>query len=965
MRPITEKRDVQDRIIEYLQSIGWEYIPPADIQEKRGFDIKEPFIIEILEKKLKELNPGIITDENVGDVIRKLKSISSTLTGNQEFLEYLRGNKTVYVEKEKRERNFKLIDFENIEKNHFAFTKEFWFEEREKRRLDIVLFVNGMPICDFELKSPTVWEAEEEAFEQVRIYNNDLPELFKYLQFYAVSEGISLFYGPTWKYESKTFYRWKAENGFNFEKIVKTFFDKREVINTLKSYIVFMTVDEELQKYILKQHQRRAIAKIIRRVLEEKKKKGLIWHTQGAYKSLTMIVSADELRKMPELENPTILVVVDRLELEHQIYQNFQAYGYPNLIRAESKNHLRELLESDFRGLIITTIHKFEGMPKHINNRENIILLIDEAHRSQEGDLGNYMRGALPNAFYFGFTGTPIDRTKIGKGTFLAFGYPPDEPYLDKYTIDESIEEGTTVPLYYTLAKTELHVDKETLEEEFFKVVEEEGIVSIEGINKVIERAEKLKAVLKAKDRIDKIAQHIAEHYTKVVEPLGFKAFIVAVDREGCALYKEAIDKYLPEEYTKVVYTSDYKDSDLLKKYHITEEEEKRIRKDFKSPDRLPKILIVTEKLLTGYDAPILYVMYLDKPLKDHTLLQAIARVNRPYIGKTCGLIIDYIGIFENLRRALAFYSRDIEAGLIDFGKLKERFKELMEKADTILKEIDLEDETKRIQNIIDYFFEEEKRKEFVKIFKQIQEIYEILSPDEFLRDYIEKYKLLVQIYEIIYQTYNPSAERKRIRRDILKKTENLIKENVELSDIVDNLPFYEINEDIANTIKADKISQRVKIANLYRSIKIHIESKRSESPYLLSIAEKVEEIITQLRERQRSVESALEELIKIAEEIARAEGEQKNSGLNREEFSYFWILKRYDFENSEKISQDICKIIAEKEHWMFNENVERELRKELYKQLLENYKGKGDIEKLRKLVDELLGISRIIRGEG
>ncbi len=964
MRPITEKRDVQDRIIEYLQSIGWEYIPPADIQEKMGFDIKEPFIIEILEKKLKELNPGIITDENVNDVIRKLKFISSTLTGNQEFLEYLRGNKTVYVEKEKRERNFKLIDFENIEKNHFAFTKEFWFEDREKRRLDIVLFINGIPICDFELKSSTVWEAEEEAFEQVRIYNNDLPELFKYLQFYAVSEGISLFYGPTWKYESKTFYRWKAENGFNFEKIVKTFFDKREVINTLKSYIVFMTVDEELQKYILKQHQRRAIAKIIRRVLEEKKK-GLIWHTQGAYKSLTMIVSADELRKMPELENPTILVVVDRLELEHQIYQNFQAYGYPNLIRAESKNHLRELLESDFRGLIITTIHKFEGMPKHINNRENIILLIDEAHRSQEGDLGNYMRGALPNAFYFGFTGTPIDRTKIGKGTFLAFGYPPDEPYLDKYTIDESIEEGTTVPLYYTLAKTELHVDKETLEEEFFKVVEEEGIVSIEGINKVIERAEKLKAVLKAKDRIDKIAQHIAEHYKKVIEPLGFKAFIVAVDREGCALYKEAIDKYLPEEYTKVVYTSDYKDSDLLKKYYISEEEEKRIRKDFKSPDKLPKILIVTEKLLTGYDAPILYVMYLDKPLKDHTLLQAIARVNRPYIGKTCGLIVDYIGIFENLQRALAFYSRDIEAGLIDFEKLKEKFKELMSKAYTILKEIDLEDETKRIQNIIDYFFEEEKRKEFMKIFKQIQEIYEILSPDEFLRDYIEKYKLLVQIYEIIYQTYNPEAERKRIRRDILKKTENLIKENVELSDIVDNLPFYEINEDIANTIKADKISQRVKIANLYRSIKIHIESKRSESPYLLSIAEKVEEIITQLRERQRSVESALEELTKIAEEIARAEGEQKNSGLNKEEFSYFWILKRHDVEKSEKISRDICKIIAEKEHWMFNENVERELRKELYKQLLENYKGKGDIEKLRKLVDELLGISRIIRGEG
>ncbi len=958
MKPITEKRDVQDRVIKILQSIGWEYIPPADLYEKRGFDIREPFIPEILEGKLKELNPRIITDENVRDVIRELKLIPSTFEGNREFLEYLRGKKSVYVENERRERNFRLIDFENPENNHFAFTKEFWFKDREKRRLDIVLFINGIPICDFELKSPTLWEAEEEAFEQVRIYNNALPELFKYLQFYAVSEGIRLFYGPTWKYESKTFYRWKVENGFNFERIVKTFFDKREILKTLQTYIVFMTINEEIQKYIFKQHQRRAISRIMERVLEGRKKKGLIWHTQGAYKSLTMIVSADELRKMPQLENPTIIVVVDRVELEHQIYQNFQAYGYPNIVRAESKNHLRELLKDDYRGLIITTIHKFEGMPKGINKRGNIIVLVDEAHRSQEGDLGNYMRGALPNAFYFGFTGTPIDKTKIGKGTFKTFGYPPDEPYLDKYTIDESIEEGTTVPLYYTLAKTELHVDKETLEKEFFKVVEEEGIASIEGINRIIEKAEKLKAVLKAKDRIDKIAKHIAEHYKRFVEPLGFKAFIVAVDREACALYKEAIDKYLPEEYTKVVYTSNYKDSELLKKYHISDEEEKRLRKIFKSPNETPKILIVTEKLLTGYDAPILYAMYLDKPLKDHTLLQAIARINRPYLGKSCGLVIDYIGIFDNLQRALSFYSKDIEVGLIDFERLKGRFKELMEEADKILKGIDLESET-RVQNIIDYFFEESERRNFIKVFKQIQEIYEILSPDAFLRDYLEKYKTLVQIYEIIYHTYNPEAEKRKIRRDILKKTENLIRENVELSEIVDNLPLYEISENIADIIKADKLPERVKVMSLYKSMKKHIENRKKENPYLVSIAAKIEKIISQLMERQRSVESALNELVKLAEEMAKAEKEQKKSGMSKEEFSYFWILRRYGIKDADKISKDVSRIISQREHWIFNENIEMDLRRELYGTLL-NYKHKDD--EIVGLVNELLNIDRIMK---
>jgi len=353
------------------------------------------------------------------------------------------------------------------------------------------------------------------------------------------------------------------------------------------------------------------------------------------------------------------------------------------------------------------------------------------------------MHGALPNAFYFGFTGTPIDKGKVGRGTFVKFGYP-EEPYLDKYPIDESIEEKTTVPLYYTLTPTELHVDRSTLEDEFFRIVEEEGVASIEGVNKVIERAEKLKAILKSYDRIDKIANHIATHFTKCIEPLGFKAFIVAVDREACAMYKEAINIYLPSEYTRVVYTGDYRDIELLRKYHISEDEEKRIRKAFKAPAEMPKILIVTEKLLTGYDAPILYAMYLDKPLKDHTLLQAIARVNRPYEAKTCGMVVDYIGIFENLQRALAFDSKDVSSGLLDLEVLKKRFEDLMRQAKEMLSQADLADEKRRVTNLIDYFFDEERRTEIVKVFKQIQELYEILSPGEFLRDYIKDYQFLI-----------------------------------------------------------------------------------------------------------------------------------------------------------------------------------------------------------------------------
>lgn len=907
MKLITERTDVQDRIIDYLQSIGWEYLYPNDIQNLRAYDIKQPFLIPVVKEKLEKLNRGIITDENVDEILRRLKFLPANLQGNEEFLSYLRGQKTVYVDKERRERNIKLVDYNIPENNSFSITKEFWFEDRTKRRADIVLFLNGLPIGIIETKSPVVEEAEEVAFGQIKLYNEDLPELFKFLQFYVTCDGIRLYYGPTWKYESKTFYRWKTENGYKLENQIKTFLDTEEVLKTLEDYIAFLSIDDEVKKYILKQHQRRTINKILERILTTEKSKGLIWHTQGAYKTLTMIVSAKKLREAPELENPTILAVVDRIELEGQIYRNFEAFGFPNVVRAENKEHLRELLASDYRGLIITIIHKFEGMPKHINKRNNIIILIDEAHRSQEGDLGNYMHGALPNAFYFGFTGTPIDRGKIGRGTFATFGYP-EEPYLDKYSIDESIADKTTVPLYYTLTPTDLHVDKNTLEEEFFKVVDEEGAAS-----------------------------------------------------------KEAIDGYLPPEYTRVVYTGDHKDNELLRRYHISEEEEKTIRKAFKSPEEMPKILIVTEKLLTGYDAPILYVMYLDKPLKDHTLLQAIARVNRPYEAKTCGMVVDYIGIFENLQRALAFDSKDISRGLLDIELLKKRFEDLMGQAKEILSQADIEDEDNRVTNVIDYFFDEERRTEFVKIFKQIQELYEILSPDEFLRDYLRDYQLLLQVYKIIYNAFNPEAERKRIHRDILKKTEELIKGSVELKNIADSLPVYEINKDIANLVRADKLSERVKIANLRRSLVIYIDENKERQPFLISISEKIEEIIDQLRERQRSVESALDDLAKLAEEIDASKEEQEKSGLSKEEFSIFWILRSYGVDNPEVMTKRIYEGMEKQKEWFYNEKIERRLRMSLYR-LLQPRKAEAIEQaplyvtrKLSEMVNNILKMHRIL----
>ncbi|MGH2371736.1 MAG: type I restriction enzyme subunit R domain-containing protein, partial [Chloroflexota bacterium] len=346
---------------------------------------------------------------------------------------------------------------------------------------------------------------------------------------------------------------------------------------------------------------------------------------------------------------------------------------------AQSKLDLQRILGADFRGLVVSTIHKVDGVPAGINTRQGVVVLVDEAHRTTGGDLGNYLMGALPNATYIGFTGTPVDRLFRGQGTFKVFGTDDETGYLDKYSIAESIQDGTTVALNYALAPSDLRVDREVLEREFLSLAEAEGLSDPEELNAILDRAVELKEAMKAPSRIDRIAAHVAQHFRENVEPMGFKAFLVAVDREACAFYKEALDRYLPAEYSRAVYSPAHNDSPHLRKHYLNLDEEKRVRTAFTKKDELPKLLIVTEKLLTGYDAPVLYCMYLDKPMRDHVLLQAIARVNRPYddedgLVKPYGFVLDFVGIFEKLERALAFDSDVVASVIQNVDVLKDLF---------------------------------------------------------------------------------------------------------------------------------------------------------------------------------------------------------------------------------------------------------------------------------------------------
>ncbi|MEA2004239.1 MAG: type I restriction endonuclease subunit R, partial [archaeon] len=543
--------------------------------------------------------------------------------------------------------------------------------------------------------------------------------------------------------------------------------------------------------------------------------------------------------------------------------------------------------------------------------------------------------------------------------TFIVFG--KDDPpygYMDKYSIAESIEDGTTVPLHYTLAPNELWVDKETLEKEFLDLKDAEGMSDVEELNKVLEKAVTIRNMLKNKERVEKVSRYVADHYKECIEPMGYKAFFVAVDREACALYKDELDRHLPKDYSRVIFSPAHNDPPELAKYHLSEVEEKQIRKDFIKPDELPKILIVTEKLLTGFDAPILYCMYLDKPMRDHVLLQAIARVNRPYEDdsgrkKPSGFVLDFVGIFDNLEKALAFDSHDIEGVIRDINVLKVRFAELMDDArEKYLILIDGKIPDKAVEAVLEHFRDEERRHEYYKFFKEISDIYDILSPDAFLRPYIEDIETLAKMCRTLKEAYEPGVS---IDREFSRKTARLVQEHTKSSKIRSSLDLYEINEATLKILEESNASDTEKIFNLLRSIAKLVEDELSKSPYLISIGEKAELIAEIYKERQKSTQGTLEELKKIIKEINSARHEQAEREMPIEVFSIFWLLKKEDIDKPEEKANQMKGVLEKYPHWRRSEHHARKVKQELYKVLLQS--GSNEIPEITEITRNIMRV--------
>lgn len=959
----SEHKTVQSRILTYAEEIGWTFVPREEAERRRGFDLEVPpeerarnsslFLDDLLDAKVREFNPRYAEAE--GALLGQFRHFHADIYGNRDFVEHLRNRGKFFDHEENRELDLILIDYENPERNVYEVTEEWAFHNGHYgTREDIVFLINGIPVLVIECKNANKDEAIALGIDQIRRYHRETPELFVPQQVFTATDAIGFSYGVSWNTVRRNIFEWKDEEIGKLEAKVKSFCSIPQVLSFLKEYIVFAEKDEELNKYILRQHQTSAVEACVNRAFDPLRSRGLVWHTQGSGKTFTMIKAAEKLFRAPEADKPTILLMIDRNELEDQMLKNLAALDLKNLEHATSIARLNKLLKDDYRGIIVTMIHKFRDMPADINTRSNIYVLIDEAHRTTSGDLGNYLMAGLPNATYIGYTGTPVDKTVYGRGTFKTFGCEDDAGYLHKYSIADSIKDGTTLPLYYQLAPNDMLVPHETLDEEFLSLAEAEGVADIDELNRILDRAVNLKNFLKGKQRIEKVAQFVASHYLANVEPLGYKAFLVGVDREACALYKQALDGFLPSDYSKVVYTGNNNDSALLKKFHLEQKKEREIRKSFGKLAEQPKILIVTEKLLTGFDAPLLYAMYLDKPMRDHTLLQAIARVNRPYenevqeMVKPHGFVLDFVGIFDKLEKALAFDSKEINAIVKDIKLLKMLFKNKMENiAPDYLRLIESNFNDKDVDNLIEHFRDPERRKAFFKEYKEIEMLYEIISPDAFLRPYIDNYATLSSVYDIVRKAY---TKRVQVDRDFQRKTNMLVQEHIGTYGVGEVQDVVNIDSNTIDIINTQSGGDATKVINLIKSIE-RIAEEQSDDPFLIAMAARAQAVQEKFENRQTTTTEALEKLMQEIETNEERKREQAEKGFDGLTFFVYRTLLDEKIDNAEEVSRQIRTAFTEYPNWQKSEKSMRELRKKITFTI---FAQSDDLDRVTGIVDYL-----------
>ncbi len=774
----------------------------------------------------------------------------------------------------------RLIDFEKITNNTFLLTHQFTIRAKETKIPDIVLFVNGIPLVVGEAKTPVRPAVSwlDGAHDIHVIYENTVPQLFVPNVFSFATEGKELFIGGV-RTPLEFWSPWRLEKekdelsqfiGLNdVAKQLTHLLNPATLLDILQYFTIYATNNKNKKiKIVCRYQQYEGANSIIERVKEGKIKKGLIWYFQGSGKSLLMLFAAQKMRKQSELKNPTILIVVDRIDLDTQITATFNTADVPNLVTTDNIKELHDLLEKDTRKIIITMIHKFKDTYADMNRRENIIVMVDEAHRTQEGNLGRKMRNALPNAFLFGLTGTPIN--KSDRNTFWAFGAEEDQNgYLSRYTFQDSIRDNATLPLHFEPRLPNYHIDKENLDIAFKEMANH---LSEEDQNKLSQKAANMAVFLKSPERIQTIVQDIVTHFQKHIEPEGFKAMIVAPDRYACVQYKQELDKLISSDSSRVVISISPNDElEFKQKYGLDRDQQEKVIEQYNDANSSLKFLIVTAKLLTGFDSPILQTMYLDKSLKDHTLLQAICRTNRLFPNKTFGRIVDYFGVFDDTANALAFDEESVKTVISNLQVLRDKLPEQMQVCLSHFAGVDRTiagfEGLQSAQNSIN---SNEKRDKFAKDYSLLSKLWEALSPDNALEQYQKDYKWLSQVYISVKPS---SDDNGRLLWHILgAQTTALIHEHIHVTGINNEMEEMVLDADVIDNLMVKKDPKEAAKIVTILSGRLN---KNKGNPLFRQLSERLEAIRDKAEKGLINSIEFIKQLCEIAKETLQAEKQQ------------------------------------------------------------------------------------------
>lgn len=943
---------VEEPAVEYLKSLGYEYIDGDKLTPELGErdTLSDVILNRRMMKSLKKLNPWI-SDEDANKIIRKLEKAESLGSGlleiNEKIYEYIVNLKLTVdqvIDGRKETPTVHLIDFKDINNNDFLVCRQFVVKgPQETIRPDIVIFINGMPIVVLECKSPfkdgdsNENVGKHDAYAQLRRYMNGRDANF-------IEGSERLFYtnfitGILNKYTAfvgtissgyKHYIEWKDAYPVNnvdvFEYketpqniLLQGIFKRENLLDIMQNFIVYDMDKENSRKVkkVCRYQQFRAVQKCIKRLEDGKtplEKGGVVWHTQGSGKSLSMVFLSRKIRSIKKLSDATIIIVTDRTDLDEQIFETLQNTLTNTIpVRAEKIEQMKELLRQSNAQVITTTIQKFQSDKEESNieglflekeyevlsTKNNIIVMTDEAHRSQYKGTAANMRTALPNATFIGFTGTPID--KQDKSTPRTFG-----SYIDQYSIKDAVKDGATVKIVYEGRRPDLHISGENLEELFEQAFEDRTEEEKEAIK---QKYANKKTVVESDERIEEVAKDILKHYKEYIYPNGFKAQVVCVSREACVKYYDALNKHMKdiigeELECKIIYSKGELNEDAsLKEHYTTKEEQKTILKEFKKKTSESKLcfIIVKDMLLTGFDAPIEQVMYLDRPLKEHTLLQAIARVNRTCGDiKKCGYVVDYYGVLDFLDEALAIFDKeDLGRPMESMASIYDEMLSLRENVMRMFSGVDKDN----LDALVKILEPEDKRAEFEVAYKKFAGAVETLMPTV-SKDILNDVKWLSYIRAAAKMRYNP--EKKLDIGDCGEKVKEIISKHLSSNGVISWIePITLFEDDFENKIK-NNMSDEAVASTMEHAIKNAIHLKMDENPvYYTSLFEKLQQILEETKNDWVEKKARLKEFMK--NDIGSGEKDMANElGLDVKEFAVFETVRKL-LEDGEE-ANDIIK---------------------------------------------------------